>query len=171
MTRTRIAVLADTHIPRRAKQLPPLVLQTASTVDLIIHLGDFNTLEVAEQLGALAPLYAVHGNNDSVEVRGAYPARQQLSVHGHRLVLIHAHADGRTALAAARSVTDADVVLFGHSHRAWSSVEDGRILFNPGSPTDRRWAPYRSFGLLEIGESVTASIVPLEWPVDPPGRS
>ena len=162
MTSTRIAVLADTHIPRRAKQLPLPVLRAASAVDMVVHLGDFNTMEVAEQLGALAPLHAVRGNNDSEEVRDAFPERQSLTVHGHRLVLVHGDVGGRTALAAARSITAADVVLFGHSHRAWSSVENDRLLFNPGSPTDRRWSPYRSFGLLDIEESVTASIVPLE---------
>jgi predicted phosphodiesterase len=76
-------------------------------------------------------------------------------------VLVHGDVGGRTALTAARSVDGGDAVLFGHSHRPYCSVEGGRLLFNPGSPTDRRFGPYRSYGWLEIGERIRPRIVPL----------
>lgn len=158
---TRAVVLADTHMPRRARVLPRPVLTALAQADLVIHLGDFTETELASALASLAPLYAVHGNNDSAELRAQLPATLTIVVEGHSLVLIHGHLGGRTALAAARNQT-ADVILFGHSHRAWCSREGNRLLFNPGSPTDRRWAPQRTFGVLDLWEgNVDASIIPV----------
>jgi putative phosphoesterase len=154
-------VLADTHIPRRAKALPGPLLEALEKVDLVFHLGDFNEIALADQLASFAPVHAVHGNNDSKEVRERYPARITVSVDGHRFALLHGDTGGPTAIRAAEAVKDADVVLFGHSHRAVCRSLEGRLLFNPGSPTDRRWAPFRSYGILQIAERVQATIVPL----------
>jgi putative phosphoesterase len=57
---------------------------------------------------------------------------------------------------------DADVVLYGHSHMPMLSGHDSMLLLNPGSPTQKRFAPYRSYGILEIGETIEARIVPVE---------
>jgi putative phosphoesterase len=119
-------------------------------------------MEVADSLRALGPLAGVHGNNDTEEVRLQFPAQQRLSIDGHRLALLHGHSGGRTALAAARTVEGAEIVLFGHSHRPWNEKEGGALLFNPGSPTDRRWFPYASFGVIDLGPgTVEATIIPV----------
>jgi uncharacterized protein len=158
---TQIVVLADTHMPHRARTLPETVLQAIRSAQLVIHLGDFTELEVLQSLQLLAPLAAVHGNNDSDDIRSRFPAFLRLSIEGQRLVLLHGDVGGRTALACARAVSDADIVLFGHSHHAWSTWENGKLLFNPGSPTDRRMSPIRSFGILEVAATVVARIVPV----------
>jgi putative phosphoesterase len=158
---TRIVVLADTHMPRRAKELPTEVLSALQRADMVIHLGDFTETALLEVLQTFAPVFGVHGNNDSEEIRTLFPATRRLDIEGHTLALIHGDLGGRTALAAARAVTGADVVLFGHSHHPWCSREDGRLLFNPGSPTDRRWSPHRSFGLLVFAEEIEPLLVPL----------
>ena len=158
---SRLLVLADTHIPRRARRLPDPVLDMLPAVDGIIHLGDFTQLEVAEMLEQFGDLHAVSGNNDCVDIRSRFPLTQRLDVDGHRIVLLHGDVGGRTALEAARSVRAADAVLFGHSHRPWCSREAGTLLFNPGSPTDRRWAPRCSFGILTIGRSIDATLIRL----------
>lgn len=155
----KIVVLADTHMPRKGRQLPEAVTDALQEADLIVHLGDFTHQTVVDMLTAFAPLCGVHGNNDSDEIRARFPARQEITLNGHRLTLIHGDQGGRTALAAARAETAENVVLFGHSHQSFCAVEDGRLLFNPGSPTDRRWGPHRSFGILEIASTVTPSIV------------
>ena len=127
-----------------------------------MHLGDFTHIEVANFLRTFGPLHAVHGNNDREEVRTQFPQRIDLDLEGFHLSLLHGDEGGRTALAAARAVRDADLVLFGHSHRPWNARENGTLLFNPGSPTDRRWFPYPSFGIIDLEPTrLDATIVPL----------
>lgn len=157
----RVLVLADTHIPGRAATLPGIVLDELTRADAVIHLGDFTDLPTVRTLQAYAPLHAVHGNNDSAEIQSHFPERARILIDGRSLLLMHGHTGGRTALAAAQTAESADAVLFGHSHRAFSEWVDGRLLFNPGSATDRRWGPYRSFGLLRIGATIDAEIVPI----------
>jgi putative phosphoesterase len=142
--------------------LPLSVLEAAQHADLIAHLGDFTEVEVARQLESMAPLAAVHGNNDSAEVRERFPALVRLDVEGRRLVLIHGHVGGRTAAQAARAVPDADIVLFGHSHQPRIQWENGRLLFNPGSPTQPRFSRSTSYGILTIDGGVRADIIPLD---------
>jgi putative phosphoesterase len=158
---TRVVVLADTHLPRRGRQLPVEVVDALGTADLIIHLGDFTELEVATSLEGYAPLVAVHGNNDSREVRARFPDHTTITLEGHTIRLIHGHLGGRTALEAARGERGAEVVLFGHSHQPVMLTERGVLLFNPGSPVDRRWSQFKAFGILEIDENIQATIVRL----------
>jgi putative phosphoesterase len=148
-------------MPRRAKELPPEVLAALAGADLVIHLGDFTELSLVHVLESFAPLAAVHGNNDSEEIRARFPATLRLRVEGHVLVLVHGDRGARSALLAARAVEGGDAVLFGHSHRPWCTREDGRLLFNPGSPTDRRWFPHRCFGTLDIGAEILPRLVHL----------
>jgi uncharacterized protein len=157
---TRVVVLADTHMPRRGRELPPPVLQTLSETGVLIHLGDFTETEMVERLEAFGTLHAVHGNNDSEEVRTRFPAVQRVTIEGKTLVLIHGDVGARTAVQAARTLSDGDAVLFGHSHHSYCNRENGRLLFNPGSPTDKRWSR-RSFGILEIGDEIKAKIIGL----------
>lgn len=158
---TRLVVLADTHMPAPGRELPAAVLQAIGASDAVIHLGDFVDESVADFLERHAPLYAVHGNNDVEAIMSRYPAWQFLRVEGHRLALIHGDIGGKTALQAARSVGQADAVLFGHSHQAYVGREQGRLLFNPGSPTERRFRSGTSFGILTVGETIEARIVPV----------
>jgi uncharacterized protein len=158
---TRIVVIADTHMPRRRREIPLPVLRDAARADLLVHLGDFDGAEVLDSLREVAPLHGVHGNNDSLAVQALFPAEARLTVEGRRLALIHGHLGGRTAREAALRVRDADIVLFGHSHIPSCSTEKGTVLLNPGSPTERRWAPYRSYGVIVLGEGIRASVVPL----------
>ena len=157
----RLAVLADTHMPRSGRSLPEQLLSAVTGADVILHLGDFTGFDVVELLERSAPLVAVHGNNDEPEILNRFPASLRLTLAGYAIAMIHGHLGGRTAAQAARAITDADVVLFGHSHRPMCLRENGRLLFNPGSPTDRRTARYRSYGAIELGEEVRARIIPL----------
>jgi uncharacterized protein len=157
----RLVVLADTHIPKRARGLPFQVLEELTQADAIIHLGDFTTHDVVIQLKCFAPLYAVSGNNDDTDIRNLYGPRSVLTIGNRRIVLIHGHTGGSTALSSARSEGQSDAVLFGHSHRPFCAVENGRLLFNPGSATDKRWAPHRTYGLLELDDEIQAQIVAL----------
>jgi len=159
---TRLVVLSDTHLPRPGRVLPTALLDALSGADGVVHLGDFTRSQVADFLESFGPLYAVFGNNDCVSLRRRFAERERLTIEGHRITLIHGHLGGPTAKVAARRVERAEIVLYGHSHRPENTTEHGVLYFNPGSPTDRRWFPYPSFGMLYLEpESVRAEIIPI----------
>jgi putative phosphoesterase len=149
-----IGLLSDTHMPLRARVLPDEVFAAFEGVDLILHAGDLNTLDMLDPLAALAPVRAVHGNTDPWDVTHALPATLTLELAGLVVGLTHGHpgGPGATPDRAARTFPDADVVVFGHSHQPLIAQRGSQLLVNPGSPTDRRWAPQRSVARLWIGE-------------------
>lgn len=135
----RALVLADTHAPRR--RLPDWVVRLAARADIILHAGDVCDAATLQTLGALAPLYAVQGNND-FDV--PLPQRLLLTLEGVRVGVVHGHeGPGETTpQRALRSFPeDPDVVVFGHSHERLLEDLQGRMLLNPGSPTKPRGGP------------------------------
>jgi putative phosphoesterase len=147
----RIAIIADTHMPRGSRRLPARCVEEIAAADALIHAGDLIASEVLAELRGLCPVvHAVHGNVDVPELRRALPETLELEAAGHRLAVIHdaGPARGRAARMRAR-FPDAEAVIFGHSHLPLDEERDGVRLFNPGSPTERRRAPRRSMGLLE----------------------
>jgi putative phosphoesterase len=163
----RIAVLADTHAPRRWKACPPAVARHLAGVDLILHAGDVCTAEVLQELAAFAPVRAVLGNNDGPDVRAwGAPSSLTLDLDGVRVGMVHDAGPraGRPRRLRRRFPT-ADLVVFGHSHIPLD-LEDEELrlrLFNSGSPTDRRRQPYGTMGLLEVdrGRLTAARILPV----------
>lgn len=161
---THVVVISDTHMPRVGRALPPIVMDELQRADLILHLGDVTQESVLRDLESIAPVRAVWGNNDSEELRLRLPERDSFDLHGHRFAMLHGHLGGRTAREAALKVRDADVVLFGHSHRAWQTWDGDRLYLNPGSPTDPRWSPSRAFAVIDVDETVRPRIVPIDTP-------
>ena len=149
----RLAILADTHLPRGARRLPEACLRELEAADLIIHLGDFNELAVLRHLESLGPVEAVRGNVDSPQLRRLLPAHKEIEVDDVRLALIHDAGPARGRMARMRRrFPEADAVLFGHSHLPLLEGDGEFQLFNPGSPTERRRAETRSMGRGEITE-------------------
>ncbi|MFB9723820.1 metallophosphoesterase family protein [Planobispora longispora] len=158
----RVAVLSDTHAPRRWKSCPPRVAEHLRDVDLILHAGDVCTAGVLDELAAYAPVHAVKGNNDGDDV--VAPETLELDLGGLRVAMIHDSGAARGRLARLRRrFPRADLVVFGHSHIPLDESGDGLRIFNPGSPTDRRRQPYGTMGLLRIegGALAEAAIVPV----------
>lgn len=150
----RIGVIADTHIhPRSRRQLPEAVigLFQRAGLDLIVHLGDVNTRSVLDDLAHIAPLIAVHGNNDDDELTTILPRRTDFTVGRHRFGAIHGHG-GRSARHVARDTFagEMDCALFGHSHQPLIEQVDDLVLFNPGSATDRRWHDHFGVGVIGV---------------------
>jgi uncharacterized protein len=148
----RVLVLADTHIRAgRNRRLPDAVYDELRRVDVILHAGDVVTGDLLEELSAFAPVHAVFGNNDTV-LLGILPETLTLDLDGLPVAIVHdaGPAKGRAARLHKR-FPDAALVVFGHSHLPVDAEGvAGQRLFNPGSPTERRHAPYRSFGRLAI---------------------
>jgi putative phosphoesterase len=159
----RVAVLADTHAPRRWKGCPAAVADRLRGADVILHAGDVCTAATLDELAAFAPVHAVLGNNDGPDVAAwGAPETLRLELGGLVVGMIHdsGPATGRPARLR-RLFPDADLVVFGHSHIPWDETHDGQRSFNPGSPTDRRRQPHGTLGLLDIAEGrlIRAQIV------------
>jgi putative phosphoesterase len=161
-------VLADTHLrPDRARRLPDPVWAAAERADVVLHAGDVVTGDLLEELAGLAPVHAVLGNND-VTLRARLPEVLELDLDGVRVAMVHdsgARAGRERRLL--RRFPDAGVVVFGHSHQPEDRLGvDGQRLFNPGSPTERRRAPTRTYGELELvaAQVVAHRIVHLDDP-------
>ena len=148
----RIAVVADTHLPRGSRTIPDECVELMRSADLILHAGDFSVASVLEELRALGPpVAAVHGNIDSAEVRRLLPERQVVEAAGVRIGLVHDAGPARGRLRRMRmAFPDCDAVVFGHSHIPLHEEKDGFQIFNPGSPTDRRRQPRHSMGLAVV---------------------
>jgi putative phosphoesterase len=156
---TRLLVLADSHLPTRAKRLPDAVLAALDVVDGVVHAGDWvdeATLDLLQERSAL--VIGVAGNNDGVELHDRLPEVATATIDGVRLAVVHetGAATGREARMDAR-FPDTDVLVFGHSHIPWDSTSPGGLrLLNPGSPTDRRRQPRCTYGLLVLASGAVA---------------
>ncbi len=148
-----VLVLADTHVRTGStRDLPAEVWEAAERADVILHAGDILTADLLERLAEHAPVHAVLGNND-VTLRDELPETCELDLAGLRVAMIHdsgarAGRPGRMR----RRFPDADLVVYGHSHLPDDSEEGGQRLFNPGSCTERRRAPHRTYGWIEVSD-------------------
>jgi hypothetical protein len=143
----RLALIADTHLPRGERRIPDRCLDALRAADLIVHTGDFSHSSVLADLRALGPVAAVHGNVDSAELRSELPESISLGLENVVLGVIHDAGPARGRLERLRArFPEADAVVFGHSHMPLHEQRDGFQIFNPGSPTERRRAPHRSLG-------------------------
>lgn len=149
-----IGVLGDTHLLRgdsRSQLAPVLDLFSRAKVDLILHAGDTGALALLRVLEEIAPVAAVRGNADPVETLDALPDRVLIHAGSRTILLLHGH-HGKTAVATARMAAsdEIDLLVFGHSHQPLIDREGHTILFNPGSPTERRWNPHFGIGLITV---------------------
>jgi putative phosphoesterase len=155
-------VIADTHIPRRARALPEGLIPHLERADLVLHAGDQMDPALLEELAAYAPVRAERGNLDPPDLD--LPESLEFELGGVRLAMIHdsGRKQGRRARLR-RRFPDARVIIFGHSHIPFLEDEDDLMLLNPGSPTDRRRQPRHTFALLRAEEGeVQAEILPLQ---------
>ena len=161
-----IAVISDTHLPRGARRLPEACVERIAEADLLLHAGDFSTLQVLRELEAIGPPAAgVHGNVDSAELRRLLPAERVVEAEGVSIGMIHDAGPraGRLERMRRRFGERADLVVFGHSHMPLhEQAADGFQLLNPGSPTERRRAPAHTMGLIHFAaDSVRCELISL----------
>ena len=171
--RHRLVLLADTHVPARARDLPAAVWDAVAALgpeDLLVHAGDWVDLALLDRLtDRLAetgtPLLACWGNNDGQGLRERLPEVGRAVLGGVRFAVVHetGAAAGRDARLRARFGRDTDVVVFGHSHIPWDTAVARPVggplrLLNPGSPTDRRRQPAATYLTAAVGGSVLTDI-------------
>ena len=164
---TRILLLADTHLPKRAKALPDQVWRAVENADLVIHAGDWVDVALLDELEARASsVIGVWGNNDGPDLRSRLPEVARVAVEGIRIAVVHetGPATGREARCDA-AYPDTDLLVFGHSHIPWDTVTpNGLRLLNPGSPTDRRRQPVATMmtAVADAGRLTALAVVPVE---------
>jgi uncharacterized protein len=144
----RLLLTADTHVPRRARDLPAELWRAIDAADVVVHAGDWVAESLLDALSARAArLIGVYGNNDGPALRARLPEVARVELAGVRMAVVQetGPAAGRERRCA-RLFPDCDVLVFGHSHIPWDSVAPGGLrLLNPGSPTDRRRQPHFTY--------------------------
>jgi uncharacterized protein len=160
----KVVVLADTHTLGPSRPLPPGAWPYMETADHILHAGDVCDPALLDDLAAFAPLSVVAGNCDGPDVR-AWGAPEHVSVElgGVSIAMLHDTGLSRTRRERIRTrFPDARVVVYGHSHIPFNDDVDGLLLFNPGSPTWKRRAPFPSMGILWIDDgAVEGEVFPV----------
>lgn len=133
----KIIALSDTH------QMCPLsgeLLDLAGKADIVVHAGDFNTMEAYESLkNGCKRLVAVHGNSDSPALKDLLPGSERFVVEGVRFGVVHSgkHTSDLTNMRYLALEMGVDVLIFGHLHRPIIDQSDV-LLVCPGSPTHPR---------------------------------
>ncbi|MCX8130758.1 MAG: YfcE family phosphodiesterase [Clostridia bacterium] len=156
-------MVSDTHIPRRGKTLPRVLLEGIKGADLIIHAGDINKDYVIYELEDIAKVEYVMGNTDSEEDWVKIDRKKVIEVDDCKIGVIHGYGDKGTTLGRVRKAfegEDLDCIVFGHSHIPMNEVIEGVLYFNPGSPTDKRRQKFFSYGMLSVSRgSVSGKII------------
>ncbi len=162
----RIGVISDTHIPDRAKEIPKKVLEDFKSVDLILHAGDLVNLEVLDILrNVTKEVRAVWGNMDPPEVRKNLPEKQIIPVENLCIGLTHGYGAASKLIGVVGDLFKGekiDIIVFGHAHYPINEKKNSMLYFNPGSPTDKIFSPFNSYGILEIvGNHIKTNIIRL----------
>jgi hypothetical protein len=149
----RLLLLADTHLPARARDLPEQVWSEVEAADVVIHAGDWVTPDLLDALEARATrIVGVWGNNDGAELRRRLPEVARVELGGLRWGVVHETGSKQKREERMRAeYPDLDVLVFGHSHIPWDTEHEGLRLLNPGSPTDRRRQPHCTYLTCTVG--------------------
>lgn len=134
----KVGIISDTH-----GLLRPEVLEELQSCDYILHGGDVNKPEILDTLRAIAPLYVVRGNNDK-EWAEDLPKHLTITLGGVTFFMVHNKKD------VPRDLGDAQVVVFGHSHKYFEQQQKGRLWLNPGSCGRRRFDQEITMAIMNI---------------------
>ncbi|MFD2680476.1 metallophosphoesterase family protein [Bacillus seohaeanensis] len=153
----KIVVLSDTHMPKKGKDFPEKLISDLKECNLIIHAGDWKTVDVYESIKKYGEVIGVIGNVDGEDLKELFPLKTTIEVNDLRIGVVHGHGKGKTTERRALEAFEGenvDIIVFGHSHIPFLRYMNGILLFNPGSPTDKRKMPYFSHGIIEINDDL-----------------
>lgn len=161
----KICVVSDTHA-RRINDLPPALISVMKKADIIVHLGDYDTIELVNELKKLGNFWGVTGNHDFAKIRAVLPETDVLEVHGKRLGLVHGHGSSmprglQKGLRARFNGHKIDAILYGHTHVTRNRMVGDILYFNPGSAAGRFPAYRRSYGVLTVDGDIKAEVFPI----------
>jgi len=133
-----VGLIADTHIPIRAREIPRRIFEVFEEVDFIIHAGDLVDLSVIDELEQLAPVLAVYGNMDGPEIRGKLPKTNSVKVSDWKIGVMH-NPGALFGMGKMREIVKQNsfnVLVYGHTHNPSIKWEGKTLFINPGSPTN-----------------------------------
>src|SRR5258705_9566142 len=149
----RLVIMADTHVPKRAQDLPAELWAAVDAADVVIHAGDWVDVGLLDAVQSRAArLLGVYGNNDGPALRARLPVVAHAVLDGVRVAVVHetGQATGRDDRCSVQ-FAGSDLLVFGHSHIPWdTTTPSGLRLLNPGSPTDRRRQPFATYLTAEV---------------------
>jgi uncharacterized protein len=148
-----IAVIADTHLPRGVRRLPPECVRFLSEANLVLHAGDVVAESALAELRSFGPVHAVAGNMDHEALQATLPKRCVLEIEGVQIGMVHdagPRAGREERLTAA--FPGCSAVVYGHTHVPQLERHGDVWIVNPGSPTERRSAPGHSMALLRVSD-------------------
>lgn len=191
-----VGLLSDTHVPYRMKELPRTVLDALDGVDLILHAGDVDKPGALDRLRELAPVFAVRGNVHVLDFStggASLPPSLELCLVGRSVIVAHGSLRGLSSLwfkgrdvvlrlldaseearfnaRVAQTLTalhpSADIIVFGHTHRAFTARVGDTLLVNPGAvcPTLREFPTVARMTLDE--DAVHVQVLTLDQPGSP----
>lgn len=160
----KIGVLSDTHIPHAAPRLPDEIYKAFKGVDMILHAGDFVDISVLDELKKLAETKGVCGNMDTDKILKELPSKRIINTGKFTIGLFHGYGPPFNLINRVKGefTEKVDVIVYGHSHSPVNVVKDGILFFNPGTPTDKIFARYNSYGILTINDTVEGRIVKIK---------
>lgn len=157
----RLGVISDTH-----GLLRPEIFDVFARVDHILHGGDLGPLGLLDELEAIAPVTAVYGNTDGVDVRARLPQVARIQLDGFRIVVTHGDQFGSpTPDTLNAAFPEAEILVFGHTHRPLLTIVDQVVtVMNPGGAGPRRFDLPASVGIMELEPGIPprARLVSLE---------
>lgn len=160
-----VGVIADTHIPTRTRELPQKLLKQLRGIDLILHAGDFVEMGVLKTLEKIAKVEAVFGNMDEEEIKLKLPGKKIVQVEKVKIGLVHGSDipwDVVRRIPSNFCKEEVNCIVYGHTHFARNEEIEGKLYFNPGSPTDQIFSTSNTFGILEIkGSKIKGRIIEL----------
>jgi putative phosphoesterase len=158
-----IGVLADTHIPDRAKAIPGEILKAFKQVDMIVHAGDMVDLSVLNQLRSLCPtVICVAGNMDPDSVREVVRQKEIIPIGNFRIGVMHGWGSPQNLIKLLQENfkdDKVDAIIFGHSHHPFNEKVKGILFFNPGSATDKVFSSCASYGIIQVDKTIEGSII------------
>jgi len=155
----KIGVISDTHLDNFSEHLGERILKHFKDVDMILHAGDVVELSVLDFF-ADKEVKLVAGNMDSWEIKQSAPIKQVIQSEGDKLGLIHGWGSPvGIEDRILKEFDDIDLLVYGHTHNAASFTKSGVQFFNPGSPTDKRFATKNTIGILNIGNQISSQII------------
>lgn len=144
----RIGLISDTHGWLRNE-----VYSRFERVDRILHAGDVGPPDLLVELEAIAPVTAVYGNTDGSDVRARVDEVATVELAGRNVVVMHGHQLGSpTPELLRRAQPDAEIIVYGHTHRPLVEEEDGVLVVNPGAAGAARFRIPPSVAILTLAD-------------------
>ena len=162
---TRILVVSDTH-SKSLSVLPKALFKEIAAADVVVHCGDYTSLSLLQELKNLAKRFVgVYGNMDTVDIRQEVSRKTVFDIGGKKIGVTHPYWGGEPfgiEETIAKEFRNVDLILFGHTHDAWTGTVDGITLLNPGQAYSAYNTDKATAGIVTIGtEGLKVEIISL----------